>query len=79
MKLRVHHDIKPDNILVSQSTNSARYDVTFKLADLGLTDFVIKKRKDQDINNRDAHGTQMYSEFNYRVRYEHTLTDLRRS
>ena len=68
MKLRIHHDIKPDNILVSQSTNNSIYDVTFKLADLGLTDFVIKKRKDQDVNNRDAHGTQMYSKLYYVVR-----------
>jgi serine/threonine protein kinase len=69
MKLRVHHDIKPDNILFTQSTNNTNYDVSFKLADLGLTDFVIKKKKGQDVNNHDAHGTQMYSKSYYTVRY----------
>ena len=60
---RIHHDIKPANILVSQSTEDSCFDVSFKLADLGLTDFVVKAKNKDGTDNRDAHGTQMYSTF----------------
>lgn len=52
----IHHDIKPDNILVSKSKGTSEFDVTFKLADLGLTNLDLVPQ-----NLRDLGGTQMFS------------------
>ncbi|KAF2793632.1 kinase-like protein [Melanomma pulvis-pyrius CBS 109.77] len=57
----IHHDIKPANILVTEPAGPSKFDVTFKLADLGLTDFVEMAKTGEELNRRDAHGTQMYS------------------
>lgn len=65
--LSIHHDIKSDNILVSLSTGTSKFDVTFKLADLGLTEFVTVVKRGEEVDSRDAHGTQTYSR-------SHTLT-----
>ncbi|KAJ4305089.1 hypothetical protein N0V90_000619 [Kalmusia sp. IMI 367209] len=35
----IHHDIKPDNVLVTSRKGPCEFEVTFKLADLGLTEF----------------------------------------
>jgi serine/threonine protein kinase len=58
---RLHNDIKPDNILVSTPSGESQFDVTFKLADLGLTGFVAAGMSDPEVLQRDTHGTQMYS------------------
>jgi serine/threonine protein kinase len=59
----IHHDIKPDNILVTARFGPSRFDVMFKLADLGLTefDYVIKRSGERASKNNS--GTQMFSTF----------------
>jgi len=57
---RLHNDIKPDNILVSDQDEDSPYSVSFKLADLGLTGFVVADESDET-QLRDVHGTKMYS------------------
>ncbi|KAF2444639.1 kinase-like protein [Karstenula rhodostoma CBS 690.94] len=57
----IHHDIKPDNILVDVTPNSSTYDVTFKLADLGLTEFEPMSDTDEATIARSNRGTQMFS------------------
>jgi serine/threonine protein kinase len=57
---RLHNDIKPDNILVSEQLGSSPYSVSFKLADLGLAGFVVANESDET-QLRDVHGTKMYS------------------
>ena len=48
------------NILVSEPIGPSRFDVTFKLADLGLKTFEAELEKDA-VN--DGQRTDMYSEF----------------
>jgi serine/threonine protein kinase len=60
---RLHNDIKPDNILVSTQLGESRFDVMFKLADLGLTGFALANTSGGDVLQRDTHGTQMYSKW----------------
>jgi len=57
---RLHNDIKPDNILVSEQNGNSPYSVSFKLADLGLAGFVVADDSDET-QLRDVHGTKMYS------------------
>jgi len=59
---RLHNDIKPDNILVSEQNGDSAYDVSFKLIDLGLTGFVLAGDFDET-QMRDVHGTKVYSRF----------------
>ncbi|KAF1948009.1 kinase-like protein [Clathrospora elynae] len=60
-KQGLHNDIKPDNILISEKHGESRFDVSYKLADLGLTGFVLANEVDEEVHLRDVHGTQMYS------------------
>jgi len=71
-------DIKPANILVSRPIGTSEFDVTFKLADFGLTNFSIVKNGEHS-ESVDAHSTQMYSRFHGIVGEECTLTSLSRS
>jgi serine/threonine protein kinase len=69
----VHNDIKPDNILVGAKTNPATYDIAFKLADLGLTEFEPMSNLDEGPTVRENRGTQMFSKSGPRV-FASTLT-----
>ncbi|KAF2644780.1 kinase-like protein [Massarina eburnea CBS 473.64] len=57
----IHQDIKPANILVFSGESQGDYDVTFKIADLGLSHFKTKVRHGEPIPTKDAYGTPMYS------------------
>ncbi|KAF2735007.1 kinase-like protein [Polyplosphaeria fusca] len=57
----IHHDIKLDNILVSEPLDSNPYNVSFKLVDFGLTTLEKKPKRGKEVKSRDSQGTQMYS------------------
>ncbi|OAG07882.1 uncharacterized protein CC84DRAFT_1173477 [Paraphaeosphaeria sporulosa] len=77
----IHHDIKPDNILVTVAFGPSRFAVRFKLADLGLTDFDYKLER-WNGTNKNVKGTQMFSPPELYVRegdsiLERTILDAR--
>ncbi|KAF1953576.1 hypothetical protein CC80DRAFT_141675 [Byssothecium circinans] len=57
----IHHDIKAKNILVSNRTGPSIFDVTFKLADLGLSHFWLALHRGQEVRMKDVSGTQVFS------------------
>lgn len=57
----IHQDITPRNILVASNGGPSDFDVTFKLADFGLTRFEEKPGKGKYMEGTDRRGTQMYS------------------
>ncbi|KAF1974922.1 hypothetical protein BU23DRAFT_553149 [Bimuria novae-zelandiae CBS 107.79] len=57
----IHHDIKPDNILVTTKFGPSTFDVMFKLADLGLTDFEYAVKRGVELSSKNNRGTQMFS------------------
>lgn len=63
----IHHDIKPNNILVSIRTGPSKFDVEFKLADLGLANFEPEGQDGKGVHRRDVSGTQMFSKSINRV------------
>lgn len=58
--LRMHHDIKPANILVFGGNQTSRYDCYFKVADLGLTQFHPTNIQSNDDSVLDVFGTRAY-------------------
>lgn len=72
--LSIHQDITPRNILVSSNAGSSCCDVTFKLADFGLTRFEKKPDKGKYIEGTDRQGTQMYSRYSVFIVYYLWLT-----
>ena len=58
--MRLHNDIKPDNILVTEQSVGNPYSVSFKLSDLGLAGFVLADDTDET-ELRDVYGTKIYS------------------
>lgn len=65
--IRIHHDIKTDNILVKFNVNTSHltgsppdYNISLKLADLGLTD-IMSFDEEKMTAIGDKPGTQTYS------------------
>ncbi|PVI06060.1 hypothetical protein DM02DRAFT_34015 [Periconia macrospinosa] len=56
----IHNDIKPTNILVTKPKSRSRYDVTFKLADMGLSHFA-PAQKEGESRTKDTRGTQIFT------------------
>ncbi|KAI1417321.1 kinase-like domain-containing protein [Hypoxylon sp. FL1857] len=55
-----HQDIKPGNILVVYKQPSEKYDVTFKIADFGMSDIWQVSREDPNALGIDNKGDQWY-------------------
>ena len=60
--MSIHHDIKLDNFLVTSPHGPSRFDVYFKLSDLGLTD-IKQINKEELATMQDRQGTQTYCKF----------------
>lgn len=63
IKIRWHQDVKPRNILVLSGKSDNRYDVEFKLADLGLSHFKRTVKPDQIVVDGDRGGTKDYGKW----------------
>ena len=57
---RWHQDVKPTNILVVLGNGKSPYDVTFKLADLGLRHFSKVVAEQTDPMGEDLGGSRVY-------------------
>jgi hypothetical protein len=57
---RWHQDVKPANILVVLGNSESPYDVTFKLADLGLSHFSKVVAGETDPTGEDLGGSRAY-------------------
>jgi serine/threonine protein kinase len=58
----VHQDIKPDNILLSQSLSTSKFGFVFKLADMGLAYITPAGRQSSVARGRERSSTQMFGE-----------------
>jgi serine/threonine protein kinase len=72
---RWHQDVKPRNILVVSNRSSNPYDVSFKLADLGLSHFKRTVEGGVIATDDDVSGTQTYGK-NLTRELRPTLTSL---
>jgi serine/threonine protein kinase len=59
----VHQDIKPDNILLSQSPLNSKFSFIFKLADMGLAYIPPADQHNQVARGRERPSTQMFGKF----------------
>lgn len=60
MSFRWHQDVQPKNILVFSGKSDGRYDVHFKLGDLGLSHFKRTVKLDRTTLDSDVGGTKDY-------------------
>ena len=58
--LRLHGDIKPDNMLLKMGPSGSPYDFIPKIADFGYSHFRSVKTNGRDKRGLDRHGNQQY-------------------